>query len=95
MQGFMRVAAENDVTFRAVQYPQSMVISCIDAALDILAGEPVPRFIDFKDVLDNAQDFTNESMDTFYNPNWNDDVFGPIFLPDERMIELGYMTESE
>ena len=35
-----------------------------------------------------------EDMDEFYNPNWSDDVFGPIFLPDERMIELGYMTES-
>lgn len=92
MQGFMRSAAENDVTFRAVQYPQSMVISCIDAALATLSGEAVPRFIDFKDVLENSGDFTNESMDTFYNPNWNDDVFGPIFLPDERMIELGYMT---
>lgn len=94
MQGFLRSAADNEVTFRAVQYPQSMVLSCIDAALATLAGEEVPRFIDFKDVLENSQDFTNESMDTFYNPNWSDDVFGPIFLPDERMIELGYMTEA-
>lgn len=92
MQGFMRAASENDVTFRAVQYPQAMVISCIDAALDIMAGEPVSRFIDFKDVLENSGDFTNEDMDTFYNPSWSDDVFGPIFLPDDRMVELGYMT---
>lgn len=91
-QGFMRLAAENNIQFNAVQYPNAMVILCIDAALQILKGEPTPRFINFVDYLEGAQDFTNTDMDQFYNPNWSDDVFGPIFLPDERMIELGYMT---
>ncbi len=94
-QGFMRLAAEEGFPFNAVQYPNAMVITCIDAALQILRGEPVPRFIDFRDVLENSGDFTNETMDAFYNPNWSDDVFGPIFLPDERMVELGYMTAGE
>jgi ribose transport system substrate-binding protein len=94
-QGFMRLAAENDIDFYAIQYPNAMVILCIDAALQTLRGEPVPRFIDFKDYLERTQDFTSEDMDEFYNPNWSDDVFGPIFLPDERMVELGYMTEPE
>lgn len=93
MQGFLRLAEEENVTFRAIQYPNAMVITCIDAALSILRGEPVPRFIDFRDVLENSGDFTNETMDAFYNPNWSDDVFGPVFLPDERMTELGYLTE--
>ncbi len=92
-QGFMRLAAENEIQFNAVQYPNAMVILCIDAALQILRGEPIPRFIDFIDYLEQTQDFNNENMDEFFNPNWSDDVFGPIFLPDERMIELGYMTE--
>ena len=92
-QGFLRLAQENDIEFNAVQYPNAMVILCIDAALQILRGEPIPRFIDFRDYLERTQDFTNENMDEFFNPNWSDDVFGPIFLPDERMVELGYMTE--
>jgi ABC-type sugar transport system substrate-binding protein len=93
-QGFLRLAAENDIQFNAVQYPNAMVILCIDAALQTLRGESIPRFIDFIDYLEQTQDFSNEDMEEFFNPNWSDDVFGPIFLPDERMIELGYMTES-
>jgi ribose transport system substrate-binding protein len=93
-QGFLRQAAENDIPFNAVQYPNAMVILCIDTAIKVLQGESVPRFIDFRDSMEQTQDFTNEDMDEFYNPNWSDDVFGPIFLPDERMVELGYMTEE-
>jgi ribose transport system substrate-binding protein len=92
-QGFLRLVAENDIQFQAWQYPNAMVILCIDAALQILAGESVPRFIDFQDEMEQTQPFGSAEMDEFYNPNWSDDVFGPIFLPDERMIELGYMTE--
>ena len=94
MQGFLRVAQENNVTFVANPYPNAMIISCIDAALQILAGESVPRFIDFRDVLENTGAITNENMDTVFNPNFSDDVFGPIFLPDERMVELGFLTEA-
>lgn len=95
MQGFLRVAQENDVTFVANPYPNAMVISCIDAALQILAGESVPRFIDFRNVLENTGAITNENMDTVFNPNYSDDVFGPIFLPDERMVELGFLTDAD
>jgi ribose transport system substrate-binding protein len=91
-QGFLRLAKENDIQFFAALYPNAMVILCIDAALQILRGEPIPRFINFVDYLEGAQDFTNEDIDQLYNPNWSDEVFGPIFLPDERMVELGYMT---
>jgi ribose transport system substrate-binding protein len=92
-QGFLRLVAENDIQFQAWQYPNAMVILCIDAAIQILAGASVPRFIDFQDQMEQTQPFGSDEMDDFYNPNWSDDVFGPIFLPDERMIELGYMTE--
>ncbi|MBC7810088.1 MAG: substrate-binding domain-containing protein [Burkholderiales bacterium] len=94
-QGFMRLVAENDVQFQAWQYPNAMVRLCIDMAIATLQGEEVPRFVDFRDEMERTQDFTNEDMDEFYNPNWSDDVFGPIFLSDERMIELGYMTAPE
>jgi ribose transport system substrate-binding protein len=94
MQGFLRQAQEENVTFYSTQYPNAMVITCIDAALSILRGEPVPRFIDFRDVLENSGDLTQANMSDFYNPNYSDDVFPPVFLPDERMIELGYLTES-
>jgi ribose transport system substrate-binding protein len=92
--GFLRQAAENDVPFYAIQYPNAMVIQCIDTALQILQGESVPRFVDFRDHMERTQDFTNEDLDEFFNPDWSDDVFGPIFVPDEVLVELGYLNES-
>jgi ribose transport system substrate-binding protein len=93
--GFLRQAKEYNVPFHAIQYPNAMVILCIDTAVQILQGEPVPRFIDFRDSMERTQDFTNEQIDEFFNPNWSDDVFGPIFVPDEVLAELGYLNESE
>jgi hypothetical protein len=93
-QGFLRLAQENNVKFYAVQYPNAMSILCIDTAIKILKGEPVARFIDFVDVMDKTQDFSNADMDKFFNPDWSDDVFGPIFLSDERMTQLGYLKKK-
>ncbi|MCE7979865.1 MAG: hypothetical protein DYG89_01620 [Caldilinea sp. CFX5] len=89
--GFLRLVKENDIKFAGWQYPNAMVRVCIDAALDTLAGKPVQRFIDFRDVIPNTGTFSNAELDQFYNENWSDDVFGPIFLTDEKMKELGYM----
>jgi hypothetical protein len=91
--GFLRQAAENNVPFYAIQYPNAMVIQCIDTAIAILQGEEVPRFVDFRDHMERTQDFTNEEIDEFFNPDWSDDVFGPIFVPDEVLAELGYLNE--
>ena len=69
-----------------------MSILCIDTAIKILQGESVPRFIDFRDVMDKTQDVDNSNISQFFNAKWSDDVFPPIFLPDAKMIELKYMT---
>jgi ribose transport system substrate-binding protein len=95
MNGFLRMAAENDVPFYAVQYPPAMSTLCVDTAVKILQGEPVARYISFQDEIVETQDFTEASIDELFNPNWSDDVFGPVFLPDETMIELGYLQPSE
>jgi ribose transport system substrate-binding protein len=89
--GFLRLAKENNIKFAGWQYPNAMVRVCIDAALDTLAGKPLKRFIDFRDVIPNTGTFTSADLDKFYNPTWSDDVFGPIFLSDAKMKELGYM----
>ncbi len=93
MNGFLRVAADNNVKFYAVQYPPSMSILCVDTAIKILQGEEVPHYIDFRDSMPETRDFTDADIAEFYNPKWSDDVFGPVFLPDEKMIELGYLTQ--
>ena len=90
--GLLRQVQDNNITFYSGQYPNAMSILCIDTAIKILQGESVPRFIDFRNVMDKTQDVDNSNMDQFYNSRWSDDVFPPIFLPDSKMIELNYMT---
>jgi ribose transport system substrate-binding protein len=91
--GFLRQVKDGKITFSAGQYPNAMVILCIDTALKILNGESVPRFIDFREKMDKTQDVNMSNIDTFFNPKWSDDVFPPIFLPDSKMVELKYMSQ--
>jgi ribose transport system substrate-binding protein len=91
--GFLRQVKDGNITFFAGQYPNAMVILCIDTALEILNGKSVPRFIDFREKMDKTQDVNKSNIDTFFNPKWSDDVFPPIFLPDSKMVELKYMKQ--
>jgi ribose transport system substrate-binding protein len=93
MNGFLRMAAENNVKFQAVQYPPSMSVLCVDTAVKILRGEPVARYLDFRDFIKETRDFTNADIKDFYNPKWSDDVFGPVFIPDEELAKLGYLKQ--
>jgi ribose transport system substrate-binding protein len=90
--GLLKQVQDAKITFYAGQYPNAMSILCIDTAIKILQGQSVPRFIDFRNEMQNVQDVTNDNIATFYNPKWSDDVFPPIFLPDQKMIDLKYMT---
>ena len=49
--GFLRLAKEKNLNFAGWQYPNAMSILCIDTAIKVLKGEPVQRFIDFKDEI--------------------------------------------
>jgi ribose transport system substrate-binding protein len=89
--GFLRLAKENNINFSAWQYPNAMSILCVDTAVKVLQGEPVPRFIDFKDEMEGTTNFGVAELDEYFNPDWSDDVFGPILLSDEKMRELGYL----
>ena len=89
--GFLRLAKEEGINFSAWQYPNAMSILCVDTAVKVLQGEEVPRFIDFKDELPGTDNFGVAELEEYFNPAWSDDVFGPIFLSDERMKELGYL----
>lgn len=89
--GFLRLVKDNNIKFAGWQYPNAMVRICIDQAIKALKGEPVARFVDFRDEMSGTGTFGNAELDKFFNPNWSDDVFGPIFLSDEKMKELGYL----
>lgn len=91
--GFLRLAIENDLSFAAWQYPNAMVKACMDAAVSVLKGEPVARFIDFQDVMEDTQNFDDSKAEDYFNPEWSDDVFGPILFPEEKLAELGFLVK--
>ena len=93
--GFLRLALEHDIKYLAWQYPNAMITLCIDAALQILAGEPVPRFIDFVGKIENSDPFTDVEGADYFREEWSDDVHGPITMPAEKLAELGFTTMDD
>ena len=91
--GFLKQAVENDLKYGAWQYPNAMVVLCMDAAVNILRGRLVPRFIDFVDNIPGTGTFTDSEGKRYYNKKWSDDVFGPILFPDKRLEKLGYLRK--
>ena len=92
--GFLRLALEHDIKYLAWQYPNAMITMCIDAALQILAGEPIARFIDFSGVIPNSEPFTDVEGADYFREAWSDDVHGPITMPAEKLAELGFTTDG-
>ena len=93
--GFLRSAMEHGFPFYAWMYPNAMITVCLDAAIQILQGEPTSRFIDFVDTMPEARPFTDAEAADYYTPSWSDDVHGPITMPDEKLAELGFLVEEE
>ena len=91
--GFLRQAIENDLDYGAWQYPNAMVVLCMDAAVNILRGRLVPRFIDFVDHIPGTGTFSDLEGRKYFNKEWSDDVFGPILFPKERLKKLGYLRK--
>ena len=91
--GFLKQAVENDLKYGAWQYPNAMVVLCMDSVLNILRGRLVPRFIDFVDNLPGTGTFTDSEGKRYYNKKWSDDVFGPILFPEKRLEKLGYLRK--
>ena len=71
-----------------------MITLCMDTAIAILQGEPVPRFIDFVGLIEDSEPFTNVEGAEYFNPEWSDDVHGPITMPDEKLDELGFLVSD-
>lgn len=83
LNGFLRVAKENDVPFAAIGYPPYHSERCLQAAIDTLHGEPQPRFINV-----DAAVFTHQEIDQYYEPKCSDDLWVPSELPAPKLKEL-------
>ena len=84
LNGFLRIASEQDLSFIAVGYPPAHSSQCLDAAMAVLRGETVPSFINVE-----VPTFTHEDLDEWYRPNWIDDLWLPTPFSDEELIDEG------
>ncbi len=89
LNGFLRLAKQYNVEFYAIGYPPAQSIQCVDAAVKILRGEPVPKYSPIGEVLE----FTNEELDKYYRPDMSDDLWVDYQLPEEKLKELGFTKE--
>lgn len=84
LNGFLRIAEEEGFPFIAVGYPPAQSAFCLDAAMDVLAGETVPSFINVEVPI-----FTQDELDEWYRPNCVDDLWLPTPFSDEELVDEG------
>src|SRR5437762_542771 len=66
LNGFLRLAKENNLTFTGVPDPPSMSKACLDTALDVLQGKPVKKFINVADAMPRSEEHTSELQSPMY-----------------------------
>jgi ribose transport system substrate-binding protein len=90
INGFLRLATENDIEFFAAPFPPAASQLCVQTMFQVLNGESVPRFIEVADVMDGTQPFGSDEAEERYQPQFNDDWIGPAVIPEEAYLEAGF-----
>jgi ribose transport system substrate-binding protein len=82
LNGFLRLANEERFPFVAVGYPPTHSASCLDAAMDILAGKTLPSFINV-----DVPIFDQMNLEEWYRPDCVDDLWLPTPLSEEELVQ--------
>jgi len=90
INGFLRLAIENDIEFYAAPFPPAASQLCVQTMFQVLNGESVPRFIEVADVMEGTQPFGPDEAEDRYQPQFNDDWIGPAVIPEEAYLEAGF-----
>lgn len=89
--GFLRLATEGDLSFFAAPFPPGASGECVDTLFQVLAGEPVPKYQDVVNLIDEGvAPYADDEADQWYAPEFNDDFIGPKVVPDEVYLEAGF-----
>lgn len=90
VNGFLRLAKENNIDFFAAPFPPSASKLCVDTMFKVLNGESVPRFTEVADVMEGTQPFGTDQLDEHYVSQFNDDWIGPAVIPDRAYLQAGF-----
>ena len=93
LNGFLRLALEHDIVFNAAPDPPGTSALCLEYALKVLNGEPVPKFVDIADEVEGAGIFDESEVEERYDEQYNDEYTYPTLLPHEELIEAGFGRE--
>lgn len=80
--GWLRLAKQHDVEFLAVSGGNPLALTCVELAVKILRGEPVPKIVEYPMVT-----FEEDELDTYYRPDLTDQYFAVHELPESWIKE--------
>lgn len=72
LNGFLKLAKENNVEFAAIGYPPAHSAECLDTAVAALEGKPVSSFVNVEVPI-----FTNAEIDEYVRMDCSDDLWIP------------------
>jgi ABC-type sugar transport system substrate-binding protein len=90
INGFLRLAIENNLEFSAAPFPPASSKLCVETMFKVLRGEPVKRYIDVADVIPGTKPYATDQAKAQYKPQFNDDWIGPAVIPDDAYFEAGF-----
>ena len=80
--GWLRIAKEYDIDFLAVSSGCGLALTCVDLAVQILQGKPVPKIVEYPMVV-----FEKDEIDKYYRPDLNDQYFTVNELPESWILQ--------
>ncbi len=90
LNGFLRLAKENNLVFTGVPDPPSMSKLCLDTAVDVLQGKPVKKFINVAEAMPGSAAYDQTQIDKYYVPDLNDDFVPPASVPVKAYVDGGF-----
>src|SRR6266851_4749244 len=90
LNGFLRLAKENNLVFTGVPDPPSMSKLCLDTAVEVLQGKPVKKFINVAEAMPGSAAYDQTQVDKYYVPDLNDDFVPPASVPIKAYVDGGF-----
>jgi len=90
LNGFLRLAKENNLSFTGVPDPPSMSKACLDTAVDVLQGKPVKKFINVAETMPGSAPYDQTQIDKSYVPQLNDDFVPPAAVDVQSYVTGGF-----
>jgi ribose transport system substrate-binding protein len=76
--GWLRMAKEYSIEFLAVSGGNPLAMTCVDLAVQVLQGNPVPKIVEYPIVT-----FEEDALDQYFRPDLSDQYFAIHELPED------------